>query len=472
MKRIDILPDDVLLEVFDFYANMYPFHGVKTHVEAWQSLVHVCRRWRSLVLGSPRRLNLRLYCTPETPVKDKLDVWPALPLVIGGSTAITPGTENIIAAIGQSNRVRQVELHLAGQRQLEEVLAAMQVPFPELTRMHLSSNNETPPAIPDSFLGGSAPRLQYLKLDYISFPGFPKLLLSATHLVYLLLINIPHHSWHMSPEAMVDLLSMLSSLRGLSLEFLSAQTRPDWESRNLPPLKRSILPALDKFCFDGTTQYLEELVTRIDTPQLDQMHITFLNQIYFDCPFLVQFINRTPTLSRACNETHVQFFDSAASVILRDRTSEIGSDHLPIEISWIVSIRQLSCIELFCNSSLHPLSTVQDLYIENHYWKQVWSNHVIENTQWLQLLLPFTAVKNLYLSRVFVLGIAAALQKLIGGRMTEVLPSLQNIFVEEVRPWGLINDFKDDVGQFIEARRLSDHPITISVWDKDSDSDM
>src|SRR5260221_5208216 len=48
-------------------------------VESWQLLVHVCRRWRSLVFGSPRRLNLRLFCTPETPAKDTLAVWPALP---------------------------------------------------------------------------------------------------------------------------------------------------------------------------------------------------------------------------------------------------------------------------------------------------------------------------------------------------------------------------------------------------------
>ena len=39
-------------------------------------------------------------------------------------------------------------------------------------------------------------------------------------------------------------------------------------------------------------------------------------------------------------------------------------------------------------------------------------------------------MKNLYLSKEFAPGIAAALQELVGDRTTEVLPSLENLFVE------------------------------------------
>jgi hypothetical protein len=45
---IDVLPDEVLLEIFDFYLDgdehhLYPI--TKKRVEAWQALVHVCRQW-------------------------------------------------------------------------------------------------------------------------------------------------------------------------------------------------------------------------------------------------------------------------------------------------------------------------------------------------------------------------------------------------------------------------------------------
>jgi len=53
----------------------------------------------------------------------------------------------------------------------------------------------------------------------------------------------------------------------------------------------------------------------------------------------------------------------------------------------------------------------------------------IENTGWLELLLPFTTVKDLYPTRQFAPRIASALQELTGERRTEVLPKLQNMFL-------------------------------------------
>jgi hypothetical protein len=373
---------------------------------------------------------------------------------------ISSGTDNVIAALGQSNRVCEVSLDLAIW-QLEKVMAAMQVPFPALTLIQLILRGETLSAIPDSFLGGSAPSLRYFSLFGIPLPELPKVLLSATHLVQLRLFNIPH-SGYISPEAMVTLLSALSSLLILSLEFRSPQSRPDWQSRSLTPRKRSILPTLKEIRFKGVTEYLEELVTRIDTPQLDEMHITFFNQIDFDCPRLAQFINSTPTL-RALDEARVQLFDSIAGVNLRHRTSQSDLDGLTIAISCGEPDWQLSSIEQVCNFSLHPISMVEDLYIERQYSQLVGKNDGIENTLWLELLLPFTAVKNLYLSKEFAPGIAATLEELVGSRITEVSPRLQNIFVEGLEPSG---PFQKKIGRFVATRQLSDHPIAISDWRK------
>jgi hypothetical protein len=460
--RIDVLPDDVLLEIFGFYMTMMISYGNKIMgTEAWQSLVHVCRRWRVLVFESPRRLNLQLLCTPKTPTRDKLDVWPALPLIIDsdGAMTLTQGLDNIIVALGQSNRVRQVLLWYIAGWQLEKVLATMQVPFPELTHLRLFSDNETVPVIPDSFLDGSAQRLRFFTLHGIPFPGFPKLLLSATNLVSFWLHDIPH-SGYISPEAMVALLSALSSLESLFLRFRSPQSRPDWETRRWPPSNRSVIPALKKFLFKGVIEYLEDLVTFIDAPQLSVLDITFFNQIDFDFPRLAQFINRTPTI-RALDEAHVQFHDNGASVAL-----PLGYGSLLITISCREPDWQLSSIEQVCNSSLQPLSTVEVLYIKHKYSQLVWKNDAIENTLWLQLLLPFTAVKDLYVSREFAPGIAAALQELVGARITDVLPSLQNIFMEGLEPSS--GPLRENIGRFVAARQLSDHPIAISVWHKGS----
>src|SRR6266403_514645 len=319
----------------------------------------MCRRWRNIVFGSPRRLNLRLFCTPKTPARDTLDVWPALPLLIFGDTSLTSGTDDItglpkchndIVALGQTSRVCRVDLWHLEDRQLGKVLAAMQVPFPQLTRLLLISYGESPPVVPDSFLGGSAPHLQFSELSGIPFPGLPKLLLSATHLVTLYLLNIPH-SGYFSPEAMVGLLSWTA----LSLRLQSPQSPPDWESRRLPPLRHSVIPALTYFEFKGVIEYLEDLVSYIDAPQLDYSHIASFNQIDFDGPRLAQFISRTSALGD--HEAHVEFDNSTASVRL---PSPSAIENLCREPGW-----QLSSVAYVCNSCLPPLSMIEDLYIDH-----------------------------------------------------------------------------------------------------------
>ena len=442
--------------------------------EEWQLLVHVCRRWRNLVLGSPRRLNLHLHFTRGTRcAKGKLDNWPDLPVVVSSQNWKASGMDTIITALGQPNRVREVDLDYYGPYKLEEeVLAVMQVPFPELTALWILSLRRPPPLIPDSFLGRSAPRLQFLLLKGILFPGLSNLLLSATHLVTLHLQRIPH-SWYISPDAMVTSLSLLSSLETLTLEFDTAQYRPDEESRSLPPPKRSILPALDYFCFQGATEYLEHLVTFINASQLGTLKITFLNQSEFGFPPLVlaQFIDCSPKL-RACHKAHIEFNDITASLKLRYQTHEVGVyepslDNLQINISGSDPDRQFSFIEQFCNPDF--LSTIEHLYIEGHYSKEVWENAAIQKTLWLQLLLPFTAVKNLYIFGIFLpFGpvIMDALQEAVGGRIAGVLPSLQNISIQSYEPSGPSGPFRENIERFVTARRLSSQPVAIDIIER------
>jgi hypothetical protein len=118
---IDVFPDDVLeILIFDFYVD---------DLQAWQSLVHVDRRWRRVVFGSPNRPNPRLVCTPKTPVsksvRDTLDVWPTLPLLIR-AYHLKEGLDEIIAALERSDRVRNIYLKHISSSDLETLLAAAQ----------------------------------------------------------------------------------------------------------------------------------------------------------------------------------------------------------------------------------------------------------------------------------------------------------------------------------------------------------
>jgi hypothetical protein len=454
-----MLPDDVLLEMFNFYLGEDP--GID-ELEEWHILVHVCRKWRIVVLESPRRLNLQLHCGTRNPVRQMLDAWPVLPIVIWDWSP-TRAVDNIIAALEHNDRVCQIDLGGAPSLLLEKVLAAMQEPFPALTSLQLwSKDDDEAPVISDSFLGGSAPRLQYLDLNCLPYLGLPKLLMSSTHLVTLHLLDIPH-SGYISPEAMLTALSALTNLETFDLRFQSPRSRPDRESRRPSPPTRSVLPTLKYFKFRGVSEYLEDLVARINAPILDCLHITFFLQLIFDTPQLTQFISRTSHF-RSQDEARVTFFNSAVVFTL----PEIFGRELELSISCRRSDWQLSSLAQVCSSFFPPalVSSLERLYAcEGQHSQLRWQDDV-ENSQWLELLQPFTAVKELYLSRGFAPCIAPVLQELVGERAGEVLPALQSLFLEELHPSGPV---QEAIEKFVAVRQLSSHPISVSHWDREQD---
>jgi hypothetical protein len=88
---------------------------------------------------------------------------------------------------------------------------------------------------------------------------------------------------------MVAGLSVLNSLEDLRLNLESPQSCPSRESRRSLPPTRSVLPILSRFGFKGASEYLEDLVARIDAPRLCDLEITFFHSLDFDTPQIVQF---------------------------------------------------------------------------------------------------------------------------------------------------------------------------------------
>ena len=118
MTSIDILPDDVLLKYIDsLYRRTF------REIEAWQSLVHVCPRWRSLCLfitTSPETAPL-LYSQRETPARGtRWRFWPVLPLLIQGHIPETSDVDDIVAVLEHRHRVCKIDLNVPSS-QFEKV---------------------------------------------------------------------------------------------------------------------------------------------------------------------------------------------------------------------------------------------------------------------------------------------------------------------------------------------------------------
>jgi hypothetical protein len=219
--------------------------------------------------------------------------------------------------------------------------------------------------------------------------------------------------------------------------------------------------------FKGVGEYLEDFVARINAPLLDSLRIIFLHQLVFDTPQLTQFIGRTPKF-KAHVEAHVFFRDRNVSVTLPQSEPETCDGKfdrmLQLEISCWQSDWQLSYLTQACNLSFPRafIPAVEHLYIRSGSWPLHWQDD-IENSQWLEFLHPFIAVKRLYISREFTPLIVPALRELVGERVAEVLPSLQTLFLEETHPSGHVVKI---VGNFVAARQLANFPIAVYRWER------
>jgi hypothetical protein len=298
---MNILPDDVLLGVFDYYVDE------ATDVEGWRTLVHVCRQWRNAVFGSPRCLHLRIVCTSESHVREKPDVWPRLPIVVSGYCDSMTSLDNFKAALEQRDRVCQIELIVnAREIPVKDVFAALEKPFPALTDIHLSQWPYLPESSssfldPFKFLGGSS-NLRSLSLGGIAVPLLTVLLGHYMGLNHLHLHDIPHYM-SQTPGTMATALSAMTGLETLSLRFKSQSRAYLGNQASQHPLPRPVIPSLLSFDFEGDSEYLEALVARIDTPVLSRLGITIFYQPTFDTTQLPRFLSRIPKMQefdKAC----------------------------------------------------------------------------------------------------------------------------------------------------------------------------
>ena len=457
---IDILPDEALLEIFSFYLA-----EASKRIEPWLPLVHVCRRWRSIIFASPRRLNVGVFYTHRTQVKVMLDTWPNLPIHISAHLYKTwrwLGGNNVIAALEHTDRICQIQLSGPGS-QLEGILLAMQKPFPALTSLDIlcSDNNdlEAMAGLPQAFLGGSAQHLRSCKLWEVEFPGIWKLLSTANHLVTLILWDIPH-SMYASPEEMATYLSTMPNLESLSISFRSPQSIHNWHdqpNRLHSPLTRVVLPSLTKFEFQVVSEYMEDFVSRIDVPLLDSVDITFFDQPIFHTSRLHDFLAHFEKF-KAPSRGGLVFW--GASSIGFELELKLG--FLSFGIPCGELSRQVSSMAQLCGSSLRLPSALKRLDVRSGFSLVLDGQDEVENSQWLDLLHPFTGLKDLHLGKGLVLGIALALQELAGGRVAEVLPALQNLFIQGLEPSGPI---QEALGKFAAARQLSGLPVVVHSWD-------
>ncbi|KAH9960046.1 hypothetical protein BGW80DRAFT_82885 [Lactifluus volemus] len=446
---IESLPDDVLLDIsYSYQRGPYGYLPYR-----WRILVRVCQRWRCIVFAFPHRLDLRLECNAKTAVRKTLDVWPSLPIVVRDRwTRKWPVLfgDNIIAALERHHRMCGIELHHLPCPLFEQLLRVMDVPFPVLTLLDLDLGDKSVPApmLPDTFLGGSAPRLQHLALSGIPFPTLPKFLQSSHDLVEIRLTRIPN-TGYISSKSMATALSAMSKLEVLEIGFESPAARPE---RNAIPSTRVVLPSLTQLDFHGNSEYFEDLVTGIDTPSIRFVKTEFFNQLVFDNPQFLQFVGRTKMLG-SFKRAILSFGKSMAKFSFDNRRPSAAKSEAYLHI------------HILCDALDWQVSGLTQIFVQfSTFLSNVdrcgvrWTKKTrpleddMDHTQWLELFLPFTSVQTLGIRSKLDSLISPALNELTGDRVMEVLPALHTLSV-----YGKKSLYEP----FITARQLSNHPVIL-----------
>jgi hypothetical protein len=301
------LNDDVLLYIFDWYRLRV--YNPTSEDEGWNlerwwyKPIHVCRKWRHLILASPTRLDLHLVCTYGIPVEDMLSHSPPLPLIINypeiPGKISTVDEEGAIFALQQHERVHRIHV-VAPTMVLRNFFKAMDSEFPVLERLslRLSTESRAGLGLPEKLL---APLLRHLTLSNISLPTQSQLLRQAEGLITLRLWNVPATP-EFHPAHLVAQLLDMSRVEILMVQFYVPILKRIFESPAQPtPIT---LPSLKVLAFRGSSTYLEGIMARITAPLLSRLNVDFFNQLTFNFSHMLQFVLRMGVVSFHSVEMH------------------------------------------------------------------------------------------------------------------------------------------------------------------------
>ena len=358
------LPDEIILEIFDFYRQI--FEHQPTYERDWNSkngwfkLAHVCRNWRSIVLTSSSRLQLRLFFTDGTPTRAAvLRGLPHLPIVVDylriAWTVGRLGSENrLISALRYPNRVNKITMKVSFSNR-NTITRAIDCAFPTLETLELHNTGAPGFCFPPTFLMTSTKSLQRLEIPGATLTSLPPLLTATIALVDLTL-GIDTISSPLQGVSLLALLQNLSRLRHLDVSVRQFYTP---HTRAIPPMKTDgtvSLAELTSLRFKGNATEVEELVAGLAIPSLQKLYVT----LYCDNPAF-----HIPNLSAIIRNMGTLFNAAQIKVSMRGTyiISLLTHSHFIDDLPFNIFVDGQSAIAQVGSELSTMLATVEDLFI-------------------------------------------------------------------------------------------------------------
>ena len=228
---------------------------------------------------------------------------------------------------------------------------------------------------------------------------------------------------------------------------------------------RAVLPALTEFQFRGDNAYLEDLIARIDAPNVEQFGITLFDQRTFELLELAEFIGRTEELKSSPYRTSIWLWERGFTITHYFGHPSSGGT-FRLEISCHEVARQVILLSRICGQLSLLVSGVEQLDIEADHVLSNWASASDPDSDarqwWLELFTPFSRVRRLELIGTLVPSMVSALeQSAAGNGGREVLRSMRSLHLRGPA-------MSPPIESFVAARQRSGHVVSVHFASEES----
>ncbi|KAI0252986.1 hypothetical protein BJV78DRAFT_259328 [Lactifluus subvellereus] len=459
-------PDDVLSDIFTFYGeNIFSEPG--GHRFWWHTLALVCWKWNDVIRSSPNHFLGDLRLGSDSSVRFLMDIsygggdsvasllrrWPLSTLHLHYDLIQPPRSsedeDNVLVLLQHLERVCSLYLRapLSTWRSIAAEASDPPISCTSIERINLDTGDRTTGLVlPGTFLAGTSPRLREFTMIGVFPPSLPYLLRSPVYLTSFVLDGIPDSSY-LPPDTLLAYLGAMPQLQYLNVGFLSSiphLRRGGKATAPGPPTSnRVVLSRLGQFYFRGVCAYLEALVTRLDTPRVYDICLTFFHQLSYALPSLSAFLSRTKRFG--FDGVRINLYAQGAIISATPVTSRpsgqtffirIPCDHLDFQVASVAHV---------CGALRPNFTKMEDLFIKYHQNQLPveWSGGV-EPALWSEVLAQFHGMKTLWISSALISEVTQAIRS-GAQQLLEKMPKLA---------WTIVEVYRDDAS--IAADCLSD----------------
>jgi hypothetical protein len=376
---------------------------------------------------------------------------PPLPLVIDYFRDLTAeDEEGLILALKQRDRVSRLRLRMP-LIYLQKLFVAIDEEYPILEYLVIwtwMGANDTIPIFPEAF---RAPHLRHLALRGCPLPIGPVTAVGLVTLALFMGHRLPP-SFQIHLGTLLQSLSFMSQLETLMISFHSSPC--DDLKRKMMYMPIMTLPNLHSFKFRGESFYLETLGSRITTPRLDNLQISYPSSATLSIPHLLKLINTTENVSLSFDGAEFNFSTLRVHTKV-DPHEEAKMNALSIDI-YCWDLERVSSMTRVSNALGQVFPAVEYLTLDYDVQARRWSREVhVQTIEWRQILKSFSNVKTLRVDDMLVERLSRCLRSDDGESPLDLLPELHELTYSGSGSAG------DLFSSFVDARQSAGRPVTL-----------